>query len=153
MATGALCYRSWEGGGICSERGAYTGDACTVMARERRMGVREFAALVLLLAFVFVFGMTAMLLLGFTIAPLLLGAPGQPLSHGIEISLFLMMVVTSFPVGGLIGGLVWVALMGLVLRRDTVLRLLYLGPQLPFLTEWCVNVLDAVSGHGRRSGT
>jgi hypothetical protein len=117
------------------------------------MGVREFAALVLLLAFVFVFGMTAMLLLGFTIAPLLLGAPGQPLSHGIEISLFLMMVVTSFPVGGLIGGLVWVALMGLVLRRDTVLRLLYLGPQLPFLTEWCVNVLDAVSGHGRRSGT
>jgi hypothetical protein len=123
------------------------------MSRERRVGFQEVAALVLLLAFVFVFGMTVMLLFGFTIAPLLLGAPGQPISHGIEISLFLVIVVTSFPVGGIIGGLVWVALMGLMLRRDTVLRLLHIGPQLPFLTEWCVSVLDAVSGHGKRSGT
>jgi hypothetical protein len=123
------------------------------MSREGRVGFRELSALVLLLVFVFISGMTVMLLLGFTIAPLLLGAPGQPVSHGIETSLFLVMVVTSFPVGGLIGGLAWVALMGLVLRRDTVLRLLYIGPQLPVLTELCVNVLDAVSGHGRRSGT
>jgi len=64
-----------------------------------------------------------------------------------------MMVVTSFPVGGLIGGLIWVAIMGLLLPRDRVLRLLYLGPQLPVLTELCVDVLDAVSGHRRRSAT
>lgn len=153
MAAGALCYRTWEVSRIRSERGAYAGDAFLAMSRERRVGFRDLVALVLLLAFVFVFGMTVMLLLGFTIAPLLLGAPGQPVSHGIEISLFLMMVVTSFPVGGLIGGLIWVAVMALVLRRDTVLRLLYLGPQLPVLTELCVSVLDAVSGHGRGSET
>jgi len=153
MAAGALCYRQSEGTWIRSERGAYAGDAFLAMSRERRVGFRDLAALVLLLAFVFVFGMTVMLLFGFTVAPLLLGPPGRPVSHGIEISLFLMMVVTSFPVGGLIGGLVWVAVMGLVLRRDTVLRLLYLGPQLPVLTELCVDVLDAVSGHRRRSGT
>lgn len=153
MAAGALCYRTWEVSRIRSERGAYAGDAFLAMSRERRVGFRDLVALVLLLAFVFIFGMTVMLLLGFTIAPLLLGAPGQPVSHGIEISLFLMMVVTSFPVGGLIGGLIWVAVMALALRRDTVLRLLYLGPQLPVLTELCVSVLDAVSGHGRRSET
>ena len=153
MAAGALCYRTWEVSRIRSERGAYAGDAFLAMSRERRVGFRDLVALVLLLAFVFVFGMTVMLLLGFTIAPLLLGAPGQPVSHGIEISLFLMMVVTSFPVGGLIGGLIWVAVMALVLQRDTVLRLLYLGPQLPVLTELCISVLDAVSGHGRRSET
>ncbi len=137
-----------------AERGAYAGDTLLAMPRERRrVGFRDLAALVLLLAFVFVFGMTVMLLFGFTIAPLLLGAPGRPVSHGIEISLFLMMVVTSFPVGGLIGGLIWVAVMGLLLPRDTVLRLLYLGPQLPVLTELCVDVLDAVSGHRRRSAT
>jgi hypothetical protein len=153
MAAGALCYRTWEVSRIRSERGAYAGDAFLAMSRERRVGFRDLVALVLLLAFVFIFGMTVMLLLGFTIAPLLLGAPGQPVSHGIEISLFLMMVVTSFPVGGLIGGLIWVAVMALVLRRDTVLRLLYLGPQLPVLTELCVSVLDAVSGHGRGSET
>jgi len=136
-----------------AERGAYAGDTLLAMPRERRVGFRDLAALVLLLAFVFVFGMTVMLLFGFTIAPLLLGAPGRPVSHGIEISLFLMMVVTSFPVGGLIGGLIWVAIMGLLLPRDRVLRLLYLGPQLPVLTELCVDVLDAVSGHRRRSAT
>ena len=153
MAAGALCYRQSEGTWIRSERGTYAGDTFLAMSRERRVGFRDLAALVLLLAFVFVFGMTVMLLFGFTVAPLLLGPPGRPVSHGIEVSLFLMTVVTSFPVGGLIGGLVWVAVMGLVLRRDTVLRLLYLGPQLPVLTELCVDVLDAVSGHRRRSGT
>ena len=153
MAACALCYRTWEIARIRSERGAYAGDAFLAMSRERRVGFRDLAALVLLLVFVFVFGMTVMLLFGFTIAPLLLGAPGQPVSHGIEISLFLIMVVTSFPVGGLMGGLIWVALMGLLLPRDAVLRLLYIGPQLPVLTELCVDVLDAVSGQGRRSGT
>lgn len=132
------------------ERGASSGDTLLAMSRERRVGFRDLVAFVLLLVFVFVFGMTVMLLFGFTIAPMLLGAPGQPVSHGIEVSLFLMTVVTSFPIGGLIGGLAWVALMGLLLPRDTVLRLLHISPQLPFLTEWCVTVLDAVTGHGRR---
>ena len=153
MAAGALCYRKSEVTRIRSERDAYAGDALPAMSRERRVGFRDLVALVFLLVFVFVFGMTVMLVFGFTIAPLLLGPPGRPVSHGIEVSLFLMTVVTSFPVGGLIGGLVWVALMGLLLPRDTVLRLLYIGPQLPVLTELCVDVLDAVSRHRRRSGT
>jgi len=150
MAAGALCYRKSEVIRIRRERGASAGDALLAMSRERRLGFRDLVAFALLLVFVFVFGMTVMLLFGFTIAPMLLGAPGQPVSHGIEVSLFLMTVVTSFPIGGLIGGLAWVALMGLLLPRDSVLRLLHLGPQLPVLTELCVSVLDAVTGHGRR---
>jgi hypothetical protein len=117
------------------------------MSKQRRLGLGGVVGLLSLFLFVFIFGMSFMFLFGSAITPLLLGPPDRPFSHNIELSLFLITVVTSFPVGAFLGGVIWVAALGLVLPRDTMLRVLYFGPQIPLLTEFLVDVLDTVTGH------
>lgn len=121
------------------------------MSKQRRLGLGDVVALLSMSLFLFVFGMTFMYLFGSAITPVLLGPPDRPVSHNIELSVFLITVVTSFPFGAFIGGVIWVAALGLVVPRDTMLRVLYLGPQIPLLTQFFVDVLDTVSGHTEKA--
>jgi hypothetical protein len=113
----------------------------------RRVGVTDVLALLSVFVFAFIFGLGLMLLVGFALAPVLLGPPDQPIETTALVPIFLSLVTFSLAVGAILGGIAWVAVAGLVFSRETMHRWLHTGPQVPFLTEFCVRVLDVVTGH------
>jgi len=177
IAGTALCYRGW---GVpkpeCSEKeiigdpvarpensrqiqlisrghrglSAWTLGVVLTMPSERRVGLKDVLALLSVFVFAFAFGLGLMLLIGFALAPIMLGPPDQPIQTTGRVPLFLTLVIFILAAGAILGGIVWVAVAGLVLPRETMHRWLYTGPQIPYLTDLCLDVLDAVTGHKKR---
>ncbi len=119
------------------------------MDDERREARRDLVALLSVLIFVLGCGLGLMLFVFFTIGPSLFGPFDQPVTDVSLLLLFLLIAIGCLIVGGLIGGVLWVAAMGSILPRETMIKWLYYGPQMPPLTEFCVRVLDLVSAQKR----
>ena len=110
----------------------------------------DLLALVSMGLFVVGTGLGALLLFR-TVAQPLFGPPDARIS-GAQALAFVVAMILILAGGGVVGGLFWVLFAARFLPRQTVMKWLFYGPQLPPLTRLSVRILDAFSKERAGSG-